>query len=138
MKNLSILALTATLVIAPAFAETTTITTANNNVAIPTTIEVVAITTEAPNQNLSFAFDNAENIQAVAMTDEQMADTQGAVAPLAAYGIRMGVMGTVGAVGNTWNHYNNTGQFSWGAAGRGFVIGAVGGGVSKYLGGKGL
>lgn len=56
--------------------------------------------------DLSFAFDDAENLQAVAMTDGQMQETQGAVAPLVAYGICMGVMGTIGAVANTWSHYS--------------------------------
>jgi len=87
--------------------------------------------------DLSFAFDDVENLQAVAMTDGQMQETQGAVAPLVAYGIRMGVMGTIGAVANTWSHYSNTGKWSWSAAGRGFIVGAVGGGAAKYLGRRG-
>ncbi len=124
MKKLTTAIAVATLTVsAPALADTTTVTT-------PTT-------TEVSTQDLAFAFDDAENLQAVVMTNDEMADTEGAIAPIAAYGIRMGVMGTVGAAGNAWNHYNNTGQFSWGAAGRGFVVGAVGGGVSKYLGGRG-
>ena len=93
---------------------------------------------------MSFAFDDVENLQAVAMTDGQMQETQGAVAPLVAYGIRMGVMGnigavanTCGAVANTWSHYSNTGKWSWSAAGRGFIVGAVGGGTAKYLGRRG-
>jgi len=40
--------------------------------------------------DLSFAFDDAENLQAVFMTDGQMQETEGAVAPLVAVGVMMG------------------------------------------------
>ena len=87
--------------------------------------------------DLSYAFDDNQNLQIKAMTQQEMDNTEGAVAPIAAYGIRMGVMGTIGVGANAWNHYSNTGKFSWGAAGRGFVAGAIGGGAAKYLGGRG-
>ena len=32
---------------------------------------------------------------------------------------------------------SNTGKWSWSAAGRGFIVGAVGGGAAKYLGRRG-
>lgn len=69
-----------------------------------------------PQADLNFAFDNSENVQAVAMTDKQMQETEGAFLPpvVVGYGIRMGVMGTIGAGANAWNHYSNTGQWSWG------------------------
>ena len=65
MKKLSILALSATVAITPAFAETT----AHYNTPI----------TELSSQqaDLSFAFDNVENLQAVVMTDGQMQETRG-------------------------------------------------------------
>ena len=50
-------------------------------------------TTPAPRADLSFAFDGAENLQAVAMTDAQMSDTEGAALPPVAiyYGVVYGV-----------------------------------------------
>ena len=68
MKKLSILALSATIITAPVFAETTTYPTPS-----------VELSTQQA--DLSFAFDDVENLQAVAMTDGQMQETQGAVAP---------------------------------------------------------
>ena len=125
MKKFPILVLGATVAITPAYAET------DVNYNTP----VTKLSTQ--DTDLSFAFDDVENLQVKEMTVAQMQETQGAVAPLVAYGIRMGVMGTIGAGANTWNHYSNTGKWSWGAAGRGFVVGAVGGGAAKYLGRRG-
>lgn len=70
MKNLSILALTlsATVAIAPAFAETTS----HYNISNPSNQQA----------DLSFAFGNVENLQAADMTLAQMQETEGAVAPL--------------------------------------------------------
>lgn len=87
--------------------------------------------------DLNYAFGGNQDLQVQAMTSQEMDNTEGAVAPIAAYGIRMGVMGTIGAGANAWNHYSNTGKFFWGATGRGFVAGAIGGGAAKYLGGRG-
>ena len=79
MKRLSILALSATVAITPAFAETT----AHYNTPI----------TELSSQqaDLSFAFDNVENLQAVVMTDGQMQETQGAWVPYAIGGAIGGI-----------------------------------------------
>lgn len=137
MKKFSILALSATVAIAPAFAETTT---HYNTPSVDTQTVVLpqtTVSTTTPQVDLSFAFDDVENLQTKDMTATEMQETEGAVAPAVAYGIRMGVMGTIGAGANAWNHHSNTGEWSWGAAGRGFVAGAVGGGAAKYLGGKG-
>ena len=137
MKKLSILALSATVAIAPAFAETTSHYTTPSVDTQTIVLPQTTVSATTPQADLSFAFDNVENLQATDMTLAEMQETQGAVAPLVAYGIRMGVMGTIGAGANTWNHYSNTGKWSWGAAGRGFVFGAVGGGAAKYLGRRG-
>ncbi|MDO4426758.1 MAG: hypothetical protein Q4B88_01370 [Moraxella sp.] len=69
MKNFSILALTlsATVAIAPAFAETTS----HYNISNPSNQQA----------DLSFAFDSTENLQATAMTDKEMAETEGAALP---------------------------------------------------------
>lgn len=139
MKKRSILALSlsATVAVAPAFAETTAHYNTPSVTAQPATFDVVSqqvapVTTQA---DLSFAFDDAENLQALAMTDGEMAETQGAALPpvLVGYGIRAGVMGTIGAGTNAWNHYSTTGRWSWKAAGRGFVGGAMAGVGAKYL-----
>ncbi|STZ07859.1 Uncharacterised protein [Moraxella caprae] len=76
MKKLSILALSAVVSIAPAFAKV-------NSTATPaktTTQEV----------DLSFAFDDVENLQAKDMTLVEMQETEGAVAPLVAVGVMTG------------------------------------------------
>lgn len=83
MRKFSILALTATLAITPAFAEMT------HHYNTPN-VDTQALVTQ-PQADLSFAFDNSENLQAVAMTDKQMQDTEGAFAPLAYYGAVYGV-----------------------------------------------
>ncbi|OBX50038.1 hypothetical protein [Moraxella nonliquefaciens] len=69
MKKLSILALSATVAITPAYAEMIS----HYNTSI----------TELSSQqaDLSFAFDDVENLQAVVMTDGQMQETQGAWVP---------------------------------------------------------
>ena len=66
MKNLPILALSATVAITPAFAETTT----HYNTPI------TELSTKQA--DLSFAFDDVENLQAIVMTDKEMAETEGA------------------------------------------------------------
>ncbi|SPX86984.1 hypothetical protein [Moraxella ovis] len=82
VKKLSILALTATIATAPAFAETTVYQT------IPNTTPSVELSTQPTQEaDLSFAFEDTQNLQAVAMTDSQMQETEGAVAPLVAIGV---------------------------------------------------
>lgn len=68
MKKLSILALSATIITAPVFAETTTYPTPS--------VELSTQFNEAT--DLSFAFDDTQNLQATVMTDSQMQETQGA------------------------------------------------------------
>lgn len=63
MKKLSILALSTTVAIIPAYAET------DVNHHTPKT----ELSTQQA--DLSFAFDDVENLQAVAMTDKQMQET---------------------------------------------------------------
>lgn len=137
MKKLSILALSlsATVAVVPAFAETSVNYNIPNITTQPTTLDVVSQVPTTAQADLSFAFDDAENLQALAMTDGEMAETQGAALPpvLVGYGIRAGVMGTIGAGTNAWNHYSTTGRWSWKAAGRGFVGGAMAGVGAKYL-----
>ena len=74
MKKLSILALSATVAITPAFAETTT----HYNTPI------TELSTKQA--DLSFAFDDVENLQATDMTLAEMQETQGAALPLAYMG----------------------------------------------------
>lgn len=89
MKKLSILALTATIAITPAFAEV-------NSYATPSVIQSAvslddmdtpATTSQA---DLSFAFDDVENLQVKEMTVAQMQETEGAVAPIVVYGLTVG------------------------------------------------
>ncbi|AKG06901.1 hypothetical protein AAX06_00340 [Moraxella bovoculi] len=86
MKKFSILALSATIITAPAFAETTVYQT------IPSTTPSVELSTQ-PIQatDLSFAFDDTQNLQAVAMTDSQMQETEGAWIPYAVGGAIGGI-----------------------------------------------
>lgn len=72
MKKLSILALSAVVSIAPAFAEV-------NSTATPAK-------TTAQEMELSFAFDDVENLQVKEMTVAQMQETEGAALPLAYMG----------------------------------------------------
>ena len=93
MKKLSILALSATIITAPVFAETTTYPTPS--------VELSTQFNEAT--DLSFAFDDTQNLQATVMTDSEMQETEGAVAPwVAGAGLGAAAGGglTVGA--NAW------------------------------------
>lgn len=126
MKKFSILALSsATVATAPAFAETTV------NYATPN-VELSTQTTD-----LSFAFGDVENLQAVAMSDEQMAETQGAVAVLPLLLLGTGG-GAIGAWSNHYDSYKNTGK----PASVSDTLKATGGGmltgVSMYGGGAAL
>lgn len=57
--------------------------------------------------DLSFAFDDAENLQVVAMTDREMAEMEGAALPPVAiyYGVRYGVPAIY--AGARWLNANN-------------------------------
>ncbi len=115
MKKLTTAIAVATLTVsAPALADTTT-------VATPTT-------TEVSTQDLAFAFDDAENLQAVAMTNDEMQDTQGAWAvPGAIAGAGMGA----------WNYMGNaasSGQFKWSGLATNVATGAVVGGLTGPVG----
>lgn len=119
MKKLTTAIAVATLTVSvPALADTAT-------VATPTT-------TEVSTQDLIFAFDDAENLQAVAMTNDEMQDTQGAWAvPGAIAGAGIGAWGYMGGVAGS-------GNFSWTGLGAtvagGAAVGAITGpvGISRY------
>ena len=124
MKKLSILALSATIITAPVFAETTTYPTPS--------VELSTQFNEAT--DLSFAFDNVENLQAVVMTDREMAETQGAVAP---YVGRIG-LGFAGGFGSSAiGQYHNSGKVDWGLATKHGLYGAGLGGASRWLANRG-
>lgn len=124
MKKFSILALTATVATAPAFAETT--------------IHYNTPSTELSTQtaDLSFAFDDAENLQVVAMTDREMAETEGAVAP---WVVGAGLGAVVGGVGYTYGWAR--GKYNWsnakfaGNVTTGAVIGGTFGAAGAAAGG---
>lgn len=98
MKKLSILALTATIATAPAFAETTVYQT------IPSTTPSIELSTQTTQTtDLSFAFEDTQNLQAVAMTDSQMQETEGAALPLA----YMGGAALAGAIYNVGSYAKN-------------------------------
>lgn len=120
MKKLSILALGATVAITPAYAEMTT------HYNIPST-ELTPVTELSTKQaDLSFAFDDVENLQAVAMTDGQMQETQGAWVTTA-FGAAVGGAGYAYGVykGNyQWDNRKFAGNVASGA-----VIGTLTGGA---------
>lgn len=132
MKKLSILALTATIATAPAFAETTTYPTPS--------VELSTQFNEAT--DLSFAFEDTQNLQAVVMTDSQMQETEGAwVANAAGAGFgglvgHFGYMGSVAASGqyNFGHHMAAIGT----SAGLGFVspVNAAGRAIAMSAGTK--
>lgn len=91
MKKLSILALSATVAITPAFAE---MTVHYNTPSVDTQTIVLPQTTvsaKTPQADLSFAFDDVENLQTKDMTATEMQETEGAALPLAYYGVVYGV-----------------------------------------------
>ena len=85
MKKLSILALTATIAITPAFAEVNSYATPSviQSAVSLDDIDTPATTSQA---DLSFAFDDVENLQVKEMTVAQMQETEGAALPLAYMG----------------------------------------------------
>ena len=112
--------------ITPAYAET------DVNYNTPVT-ELSTQTTD-----LSFAFDDVENLQAIAMTDKEMAETEGAALPFAPLLLLGSGGGAVGAWGNHYNSYKNTGKpasvsSTLEATGKGVVTG-----VSMYGAGRGV
>lgn len=84
--------------------------------------------------DLSFAFDDVENLQAVALTDGQMQETQGAVAP---YVGRIG-LGFAGGFGSSAiGQYHNSGKVDWGLVTKHGLYGAGLGGASRWLANRG-
>ncbi|WP_435931741.1 hypothetical protein ACSF86_00285 [Moraxella bovoculi] len=119
MKKLSILALTATVAIAPAFAETAVYQT------IPSTTPSVELSTQPTQEaDLSFAFDDIENLQATDMTLAEMQETEGAALPLA----YMGGAASIGGVYNLGSYAHNVPQSrrTWRGYATAFGSGAVG------------
>lgn len=125
MKKFSILALSATVAIAPAFAETTayynTPSVDTQTVVLPQT----TVSTTTPQVDLSFAFDDVENLQTKEMTATEMQETEGAwVANAVGAGVG-GLVGHFGYVGSV----AASGQYNFGhhaasvvgGAGLGFV-----------------
>ena len=97
MKKLSILVLGATVAITPAYAET------DVNYNTP----VTELSTKQA--DLSFAFDDVENLQAVALTDREMAETQGAWANFA-------IGAGIGAVGGHFSYMSGaiaSNSYNW-------------------------
>ena len=128
MKKLSILALSATVAITPAFAET------DVNYNTPST-ELTPVTELSTQQaDLSFAFDDAENLQATDMTLAEMQETQGAVAP---YVGRIGLGFAGGFGGSAIGQYHNSGKVDWGLATKHGLYGAGLGGASRWLANRG-
>ncbi|WP_394261902.1 hypothetical protein, partial [Moraxella boevrei] len=94
-------------------------------------VDTQALVTQ-PQADLSFAFDNSENLQAVAMTDKQMQETQGAWvanAVGAGFGGLLGHFGYMGSVasGGQYNLGYHLGSIGTGM-GTGFFspVGVVG------------
>ena len=115
MKKFSILALSATVAITPAFAEMTvhynTPSVDTQTVVLPQT--TVSATT--PQADLSFAFDNVENLQATDMTLAEMQETEGALFPI---GIALNVGGRF-VTNQLVKHYISNaslayGTYTWG------------------------
>ena len=130
MKNLSILALSATVAITPAYAEMIS----HYNTSITELTPITELSTKQA--DLSFAFDDAENLQAVVMTDKEMAETQGAVAPWVA---GAGLGAAAGGIGYTYGWAR--GNYKWsnakfaGNVTTGAVIGGTFGAAGAAAGG---
>lgn len=120
MKKPPILALNATVATAPAFAETTVYQ------AVPSTTSSVELSTQTT--DLSFAFDDVENLQAVVMPDSQMQETEGAALPLA----YMGGAALIRGVYNLGSYAHNVpqSQRTWRGYATAFGSGAIGGAIS--------
>lgn len=89
--------------------------------------EVVDKAVELTSADLSFAFDNHEHLDFIAMTDKQMAETEGAILPLVAFAL---VGGAAFAWKNHHDSYQETGSFASAgdtlkATGEGMLAGAT-------------
>ncbi|MCL1623039.1 hypothetical protein M2R47_02060 [Moraxella sp. Tifton1] len=117
---MSILALSATVAIAPAFAETTVYQTITS-----TTPSVELSTQPTQTTDLSFAFEDIQNLQTVVMTDSQMQETEGAWAANAFGGIMGGIGGHYGYVASyvASGTYNKRAHLA--AVGTGAAMGAI-------------
>lgn len=124
MKKFSILALSATVAITPAYAETT----AHYNTPITELTPVTELSSQQA--DLSFAFDDAENLQAVAMTDKQMEETQGAWVPNVVGGVAGGLGGHFGYMSSVVT----SGQYNFGGHLASVGLGALGGVASPATG----
>ena len=130
MKKLSILALSATVAITPAYAEMIS----HYNTSITELTPITELSTKQA--DLSFAFDDAENLQAVFMTDKEMTETQGAVAPWVA---GAGLGAAAGGIGYTYGWAR--GNYKWsnakfaGNVTTGTVIGGTFGAAGAAAGG---
>lgn len=80
--------------------------------------------------DLSFAFDDAENLQAVAMTDKQMEETQGAWVPNVVGGVAGGLGGHFGYMSSVVT----SGQYNFGGHLASVGLGALGGVASPATG----
>lgn len=141
MKKLSILALTATIAITPAFAEVNSYATPSviQSAVSLDDIDTPATTSQA---DLSFAFDDVENLQVKEMTVAQMQETEGAwVANAVGAGFggltgHFAYMGSVAASGqyNFGHHMATVGT----GAGLGFVspVSAAGRAIAMSAGTK--
>lgn len=74
-------------------------------------------------------------IVASVLSLQEMEETEGALAPLAIYAVRVGGGAVLGALGSAWNHRATKGSWKGaaGAAGRGAAIGAAAGAFGGWL-----
>lgn len=95
-------------------------------------------TSENLNTELAFAFDSTDTIQATTMTDNEMQETEGAVAPIV---IRVGGGALIGGGYEAWDSYSKTGRVDWNAVGQDAAMGVFGGGtfhkITKFTGNPG-
>ncbi|AKG06895.1 hypothetical protein AAX05_00305 [Moraxella bovoculi] len=115
MKKFSILALSATVAITPAFAETTAHYNTPSVDAQTIVLPQTTVSATTPQADLSFAFDDAENLQTKEMTTTEMQETEGAVLPV---GILLNVGGRF-VTNQLAKHYISNaglvyGTYTWG------------------------
>lgn len=125
MKKLSILALTATIAITPAFAEVNSYATPSviQSAVSLDDIDTPATTSQA---DLSFAFDDVENLQVKEMTVAQMQETEGAALPYIAGAAAVGGFYNLGS----YAHNVPKNQRTWRGYATAFGSGAIGGAVA--------
>lgn len=68
----------------------------------------------------------------IEMSDEELEDINGSIAPLAIYAVRIGGGAVVGGIAGGVASYIN-GKFSWRAVGAGAAAGAIGGAWGGWL-----